>query len=177
MRKENLWIFDVVLRYLIAALSFLITPIFYVVFKPLTIWLTYLILSIFYSVQITGNSLFFPDFNASVEIISACIAGNAYFLLFLLNLLTRDIKTIKRIYALLFSFCCLFLINILRLVLIIPMFLNNSAWFDITHKLFWFVLSIIFVALIWILTIKVFRIREVPVYSDVAFILKKIKKK
>jgi hypothetical protein len=57
------------------------------------------------------------------------------------------------------------------------MFLNNSAWFDITHKLFWFVLSIIFVALIWILTIKVFRIREVPVYSDVAFILKKIKKK
>jgi exosortase/archaeosortase family protein len=172
VRKENLWILDIVLRYIIAALSFLIVPVFYVVFKPLTIGLTWLIMGIFYHVQIQGSSLFFPGFNASIEIVSACIAGSAYFLLFLLNILTRDIKILKRIYALLFSFVCLFLINAIRLVIIIPMFLNNSVWFDFTHKFFWFILSIVFVVLIWLLTVKVFRISKIPVYSDVASIFK-----
>jgi exosortase/archaeosortase family protein len=176
-KKENVWILDIVVRYAIAALSFLIVPVFYIVFKSLTIGLTWWIMSIFYSVQIFGNSLFFPGFNASVEIITACIAGSAYFLLFLLNLLTRDIKILKRIYLLLFSFVCLFLVNVVRLIIVIPMFLNNSALFDITHKVFWFALSVIFVALIWILSAKVFRISKIPVYSDVAFVLSKIKKK
>jgi len=175
MKKENLWIWDIIVRYVIVALAFLIIPIFYLVFRPLTVGLTGLILSIFYNVQIGGSNLFFPFFNASIEIVDACVAGSAYFLLLLLNLFTRNIKILKRIYLLLFSFACLFLINALRLVIITPLFLNNSAWFDFTHKFFWFVLSIVFVALIWILSIKVFRISEVPVYSDVAFILNKRK--
>ena len=175
-KKQNAWIFDLVLRYIVSALSFLIIPAIYLVFSPLTIWLTGGIMQIFYEVQIHKNVLFFPAFNASIEIVDACVAGSAYFLLFLLNVLTRDLKLLKRIYLLLFSFACLFLINVIRLVLIIPMFLSNSAWFDFTHKFFWFVLSIIFVVLIWILSVKVFRISKVPVYSDVAFILNKLKK-
>ncbi len=176
VRKENIWVLDIVLRYLIAALAFLIIPVFYLIFKPLTVGLTSWIMDIFYSVQVSGGTLFFSGFNASIEIVDACVAGSAYFLLFLLNVLTRDIKIMKRIYVLLFSFAYLFLINVIRLVIIIPMFLNNSAWFDFTHKFFWFALSVIFVALIWILAIKVFRIREVPVYSDVAFIFHKLEK-
>jgi len=173
MKKENLWILDIIIRYVLVALSFLIIPIFYIIFKPLTVGLVGLIMGIFYNVQVQGNILFFSRFNAYIEIVDACVAGSAYFLLFLLNLLTREIKVLKRIYALLFSFACLFLINILRIVVIIPMFLSNSSWFDFTHKFFWFVLSVVFVALIWILTIRVFRISKVPVYSDVAFICSK----
>jgi exosortase/archaeosortase family protein len=175
MDKRENWILDIVLRYLIGAISFLAIPVFYMMFTPMTLGLTWLIMSLFYHVQISGNVLFFPGFNASVEIISACIAGSAYFLLFLLNIFTREIKILKRIYALLFSFACLFFVNILRLVLTISLFLNNSAWFDFTHKAFWFILSIVFVVLIWILTVKVFRISEVPVYSDVVAILKRLK--
>jgi exosortase/archaeosortase family protein len=174
-KEGNVWIWSIVLRYVIASLAFLIIPLFYLIFKPLTVGLTGLIMDIFYNVQINGSTLFFPSFNASIEIVDACVAGSAYLLLFLLNILTKDIKILKRIYILLFSFACLFLINVIRLIIIIPLFLNNSAWFDFTHKFFWFFLSIVFVALIWILTIRVFRISEVPIYSDVAFILKKIK--
>lgn len=177
MDKRENWILDIVLRYFIGALSFLIIPVFYMMFTPLTIGLTWLIMSIFYQVTIQGNILLFPGFNSSVELVEACIAGSAYFLLFLLNVFTREIKILKRIYAMLFSFACLFLVNILRLVLTIPLFLNNSVWFDFTHKAFWFVLSIVFVILIWLLTVKVFRISEVPVYSDVVAILKRFEKK
>lgn len=173
VKRGNFLVWDILIRYVLAALSFLIIPVFYLIFKILTVGLTGWIIDIFYNVQINGDILFFPVFNSSIEIIDACVAGSAYFLLFLLNILTRDIKIIKRIYVLLFSFACLFLINILRLVLIIPLFLNNFAWFDFTHKFFWFVLSIVFVVLIWILSIKIFRIRGIPVYSDVKRILRK----
>lgn len=175
VKIEDFWILDILIRYVLAGLSLFSIPLFYLIFKPLTVWLVWFFLGIFYPVSINGNFLIFNQ--ASVEIIDACIAGSAYFLLLILNLLTREIKILKRISIFLFCFLSLFLLNVIRLLILIPLFLNNSVWFDLTHKIFWFGLSVVFVALIWFLAIRIFRISKVPVYSDVAFIWSKMKNK
>jgi len=175
-KKENTWILDILVRYVLSGLCFFIIPVFYFVFKPITIWLVSLILGIFYSVSVQGNVLLFSG-NMSVEIIDACIAGSAYFLLLILNLLTREINILKRIGLFLFCFLSLFFLNVVRLLILIPLFLNNSSNFDFAHKLFWFVLSIVFVVLIWILGTLIFRIKKIPVYSDVIKIIEQARYK
>jgi exosortase/archaeosortase family protein len=167
-RKKE--IFDITLRYILVIATIFILPLFYIIFKPLTLWFTYFILHFFYNVQVSGANLVFS--NATIEIIDACVAGSAFFLLLVLNLVTREIKIAKRIYLFLFQALILLLLNVLRLVILIPMFLQNSASFDITHKLFWYVLSTIFVVLIWLFGAWLFKIKTIPAYSDVIFLLR-----
>ncbi len=177
MKKGDFWILDIILRYILAGLSTLLVPVFYLGFKPIILGIISLVLGIFYNLSVQGNFLFFPGFNMSVEIIDACIAGSAYFLLLVLNLLTREISVLKRIGLFLFCFLSLFLLNITRLLVLVPLFLNNSSSFDFTHKFFWFVLSIAFVVLIWILGTLVFKVKNIPVYSDIQDILRRLKTK
>lgn len=169
-KRKNKDIFDIILRYVLAILCILILPVFYIIFKPLTIWPTYFILHFFYNLQVLGSSLIFSS--ATIEIIDACIAGSAFFLLLALNLITREIKLVKRIYLFIFQAACLLVLNILRLVIIIPLFLQQNPIFDLTHQAFWYVLSIVFVFLIWILGIKIFKIKSIPVYSDIKWLLR-----
>ena len=67
--------------------------------------------------------------------------------------------------------------NILRLVILIVLIINKSIAFDITHKVFWYGVSTIYVVLIWVVTIFIFRIKEIPFISDVKFILSKKNKR
>jgi hypothetical protein len=61
-------------------------------------------------------------------------------------------------------------------MVIIPLYLQESAFFPIAHQIFWYGLSILFVIIIWLFGAWVFRIREIPVYSDVFWIIRKNKK-
>jgi len=177
MRKEDFWILSLIIRYVLAGFSILLVPVFYFVFKPIIVWLVYLLLGIFYNISVQGNVLLFPGFNMSVEIIDACIAGSAYFLLLVLNLLTREISISKRIGLFLFCFLSLFFLNLIRLLILVPLFLSNSASFDFTHKVFWFVLSVVFVVLIWIFGTLIFKIKNIPVYSDIKEIVRRLETK
>jgi hypothetical protein len=47
--------------------------------------------------------------------------------------------------------------------------------FDISHKLSWYIGSIILVVGIWFLEVKKFNIKEIPFYSDLKAMLKNIK--
>jgi len=117
-----------------------------------------------------------------IEIIRACVAGSAYYLLFILNLSTPGIKTRKRIKMILLSFAALLFLNIIRIFLLSIMLITDStSLFDITHMLFWYILSVAFVLGIWFLEVKLFKIKQIPIYSDLKFIynnasLKKSKK-
>jgi len=151
-------------RYLILLIFGIFLSVFYRVFLPLTLWPVYFLLKIFYDVSLTGNILSISG--AKIEIISACVAGSAYYLLLILNL-TTSMKARQRFYSIAFSFLSLLVLNILRIFFLSILYLENFAFFDFTHKLFWYFLSIIFVIGIWFLTIKIFKIKNIPVYSDI----------
>ena len=151
--------------------------IFYFIFTPLTIYPVFGAFKIFFKeVLLVGNTFQISN-EFFIEIIPACIAGSAYYLLFVLNLSIPKIKIKKRIKMLLFSFAFLLGLNILRIFIFSLLFIYSSQnFFNLTHKLVWYLGATIFVVLIWFIEVKIFKIQEIPVYSDVKYLYKEIKK-
>lgn len=160
------------MRYGILIIFGILLSLFYKTLFPLTIWPSFLLLNLFYKAAVMGNSIIVNGF--TIEIINACIAGSAYYLLLILNLTTK-MKTRQRVYSLLFSFLSLLVLNILRIFFLSILFVEKFAFFDITHKLFWYLLSVVFVVGIWFLTCWLFKIKNIPVYSDIKELYKTIK--
>lgn len=76
---------------------------------------------------------------------------------------------------LMFSFSALLIANILRIVILLPIYIYYPDLFDILHKISWYFLSVILVVGIWFFEVKKFEIKEIPFYSDLRFLLKQIK--
>ncbi len=165
---------NIFLRYLIIILIALPNLfIFYFIFTPLTIYPLFALFKLFFSnVLLINNSFYILD-KFFIEIIPACIAGSAYYLLFVLNLSVPNISIKKRLKMLLFSFTFLWFLNILRIFILSLTFVSESSFFDLTHKLFWYAGATIFVVLIWFIEVKTFKIKDIPIYSDVKFLYKK----
>lgn len=162
---------DILTRYAILILfAFPNLYLFYFVFTPLTIYPIYFLLSLFFEPSLMGNIILVNKI--PIEIINACISGSAYYLLFMLNLSTPNIKIKKRIKIMLLAFASLLILNILRIFFLSLMVINDSVWFGITHMFFWYVLSIVFVLGIWFLEVKFFKIKQTPFYSDLKFMYK-----
>jgi len=146
--------------------------VFYLIFTPLTIYPVYYFLKLFYPVSLSIATLYFP--NKIIEIIPACVAGAAYYLLLILNL-TTSMPLKKRLYSVFYSFSMLLILNILRIILLSILFINSFQFFDITHKIFWYGISTIFVVAIWFSEVKIFKIKNIPIYSDIIKFKKYIK--
>jgi len=172
--KTSNKIFLIPVRYLILLIAMFTLPIIYKIFTPLTIYPTATLLKIFYQVSIYEDIIIINS-NTFFQIIPACIAGSAYLLLLILNL-SIPLNPKKRIHSILFSFTALLILNILRIFILAIFYQNNTPLFDITHKLFWLVLSTIFVIAIWFLTIRIFSIKKIPVHSDIKTLTKNINK-
>tara|TARA_Y100000034_G_scaffold80707_1_gene96816 strand:- start:2199 stop:2714 length:516 start_codon:yes stop_codon:yes gene_type:complete len=171
MKKKN--ISNLFIRYFILILvSIPNLWIFYFILTPLTIYPVYLLFNLFFDATLSGNIITIDRF--SIELIDACIAGSAYYLLLILNLSTPKIK--KRRKIILLSFITLLIINILRIFLLGTAFVSGYPWFDVTHKLFWYFGSIIFVIGIWFTEVKLFKIKEIPIYSDIKFLYSNLRK-
>jgi len=168
--KDILYIFA---RYLILVVLGVFISVFYKIFLPLTIWPVYLLLKLFYGLTIYGSMLDIAG--VKIEIINACVAGSAYYLLLILNLTTK-MKVNQRVFSIFFSFLALLFLNIIRIFVLSVFYLENFSFFDITHKIFWYALSVLFVVGIWFLTVKIFKIKEVPIYSDIKKLVKNIKR-
>lgn len=167
--KKSRKVYDILIRYSI--MIFLGLPnlwFFYFIFTPLTVYPVYFLLNMFFDASLNGNIINIPDY--SIEIINACVAGSAYYLLLILNLSIPKIKLSKRIKMIGLSFATLLTINILR-IFFLSLFVD-SLWFDITHRLFWYLLSTIFVVGIWFAEVKLFKIKDIPFYSDLKFLFK-----
>ncbi|MBI5803337.1 pacearchaeosortase [Candidatus Pacearchaeota archaeon] len=148
--------------------------IFYYVFTPLTIYPISFIFSLFFDTYLVGNTLIMKS--VSIEFIKACIAGSAYYLLLILILSTPKIEVKKRISMIFIAFLSLLVVNLIRISLLILIFLNGYDFFDITHKFFWYFMSTVFVVVIWFAEVKYFKIKEIPVYSDLKYLYEKIRK-
>ena len=172
MNRSNL---SLILRYLLLILISLPNLfLFYFIFSPLTIYPVYFLLSLFNEVYLSSNTLLIGEF--AIHIIGACIAGSAYYLLLILNLSIPKINLKKRLKMIAFSFSLLLALNILRIFILVSFVLISSSLFEMTHQIFWYLLSTFFVIGIWFLEVKMFNIKQIPVYSDIKFLIKKIKK-
>ncbi|MBT4135827.1 pacearchaeosortase [archaeon] len=162
-------IYMILTRYILLLLLSFSLSLIYKILTPLTINTAFILLKQFIpTILISGNLLIIP-LDKVIEINQACVAGSAYLLLILINL-TVPMALRKRIYTLLFSLITLFIINILRILIFTILYNNNFKYFTLTHNIFWVFLSTIFVVLIWLLTVKVFAIKDIPVYTDIKYL-------
>lgn len=168
---------DIFLRYSILFLVALPNLfIFYFIFTPLTIFPLFTLFKLFFSnISLIDNSFFISN-KFLIEIIPACIAGAAYYLLLILNLSLQNIKLKKRIKMILFSFSLLLFLNIFRIFFLTILFIKDYSSFESIHKIFWYIGESVFVVLIWFIQIKTFKIKQIPLYLDISYLLKKIKK-
>ena len=163
---------DIIIRYLILlAVAIPNLWLFYKIFSPITIHLIYNISNIFLDVSLNGRIISFSGF--SIELINACIAGSAYYLLLILNLSTPDIKLKKRLKLIFSSFLIFLILNIIRIFFLSWLLYLGSNFFDIAHKVFWYALSTIFVVAIWFFQVKFYKIKKIPFYSDIRYIFNK----
>ena len=172
MRKIHREFFDIAVRYFIMIVSAVSGFwIFYLVLTPLTIYPTFWILNLFFDSVLIKNVIVINS-QIPIEIIKACVAASAYYLLFILNLSTPKIKIKTRIKMILAAFATLLFFNISRIVILSMIFLQGLPIFVAAHQLFWYFLSTIFVVIIWFSQVKIFKIREIPFYSDFWFLHK-----
>lgn len=173
--NKRAFIYSIFTRYFILLASSLGNLwIFYFLFTPLTIYASYFFINLIFPSTLAGNTILINDFHTPIEIVDACVAGAAYFLLFIFNLSVPNIKFSKRIKMILFAFFSLFFINLIRIVVLSVLFVSNKDIFDITHKITWYAGSVLFVVAIWFLEVKIFKIKEIPFYTDIKSILKHI---
>jgi len=152
-------------------LSFIPLNAFLFIFTPLTIYGSYLALFYYHPVVdglnlIAGGEIF--------TFVAACVAALAYMLLWLLIMLTKDISVLNRIKMFLFGSLLIYLMNILRIFILVYVSLNyGTNLFDKIHILFWDFTASIFVALVWIFLINFYKIKSIPIYSDFMHLYKK----
>jgi exosortase/archaeosortase family protein len=163
-------------RYLLILLIVLFASFsskFYEVMLVLTIYPVNWILSIFYTSAVYSNFIFLE--NISLEIIPACVAVSAYILLLILNFLTQmNLK--KRFYSIFFSMTLLLFLNIIRIVFLAVLLVNEYAYFDAVHKFVWYFMSLVIVVGIWFLTAYLFKIKNIPFFTDIKSLLNNYKK-
>jgi len=174
MKKNNKDLYFILLRYLSCLfVSFNGLFIFYFIFTPLTLYSVYFLIKIFYPTAIIQNTQIIFN-NSNIKLIGACIAGSAYFLLYILNF-TTPMNLKKRVLSLLYSFFLFFIINVLRIFIFSILFTNNFSLFNILHMVVWYGLSGIIVFIVWILTIKKFKVKNIPVYTDIKKLITNLK--
>ena len=170
-------VFTLGARYIILILLGLFNlKLFYLIFTPLTIYPVFWLLSIFY-----GNANLFPAnlifFGGSyAQIIPACVAGAAYYLLLILNL-TTPMSITKRVKSISFIFLIFLVLNIARILIFAGLLVAGYQYFDLTHKLTWYFGSTIMVVLIWFVNVWLFKINNIPIYTDIRNIFEDVSRR
>ncbi len=173
MSNANRHFIEIGLRYFIMTLSSISgLAFFYFVFTIPTIYVSYFFISLFFQVSLSGNSIIFGN-DFLISIIPACVAGAAYYLLFILNLSVPGINLSKRISMVLVAFLSFFVINTLRIVLLSALYFNSFPFLETLHKFLWYFGSVVITAGIWFFEVYFFKIKEYPFYSDLKFIYSK----
>lgn len=163
----------------IAVLVTLFYPFYILFLAPLTLYgSAYLLKLAGYSVLIDLANMKFLVGCGTIEIISACVAVSAYYLLFLLVVFTKDLGLKKSLKVFFTGALILYLANILRIgFLTVILIESGKTWFDMLHLAFWYFVSGLFVALTWIFLVLKFKIKNIPAYSDIKYLYSLAKKR
>ncbi len=173
--------------------------VFYTIFTPLTIYPVFRTLDAIYGAELLrgditkacdiltnlnapgiitntacmNTTIFFKGYFASI--IPACIAGSAYYLLFILNL-TTPMEKKKRFYSLIFLSFLFLILNVARISIFAAIFASKGfEIFNLAHAATWYFGSTVLVVLIWFSNVIIFKIKGVPIYTDVKTIINQIR--
>lgn len=102
----------------------------------------------------------------SLKIVKYCVTASAYYTLALLILLTKGISFLKSVFLFLLGCFLIYLMNFIRIIILIIVLLQGAYLFDSLHTLFWFLLSFFYVIIMWVLFSRIFKIWNIPIYSD-----------
>ena len=166
--------------YLISRYIFLVLialpgmQLFYLIFTPLTSYPVYWVLSLIYPNIILMNSFLILG-SSAVQLIPACIAGSAYYLLLILSMAT-PMPASKRLKSICFMILSFLFLNILRLVIFSILFIGGYQYFGVMHSLIWYFGSTALVVIIWFANAWVFKIKGIPVYTDMKSLYSSAKK-
>lgn len=150
--------------------------IFYIFLTAPTIMISFILLKLAgYSVVKAGTSLIVN--NVTLNFVEACVASSAYYLLLFLILLTKDIR-LKTAFEMFFlGSLIIFSVNIIRIfVLIVVLLEKGYDYFNLIHLTFWYGVASVLVFLVWVYLTKKYKIKNIPVYSDVVYLASKIKR-
>lgn len=145
-------------------LCFIPISVFNFVLAPITIYCSYFILW-FFGATLAFNQISLGEY--SFEFIDACIAPAAFYLLWVLVLLVKDIKFKTRVKMIGLGFSLMMAMNVLRvvtLVLVANYFSFNL--FEAIHLVWWKFMSGIYLALVWIFLVWYFKVKSIPAYDD-----------
>ena len=142
------------------------------ILTPITLKLSYITLLYYNPILISADVMVINGIPFSF--IEACIATSAYYLIILLVLLTKEITLKQRIKLIFIGSLLILLMNLLRIFILIFVTVNYGFyWFEIIHLAFWKFVSGIYIALVWILLVRYYKIKSVPVYDDIKYLFNK----
>ncbi len=176
LKREGIYIFNLIARLIFALFLTIFNNLFYSVLGPITLYGSYFLTSIFYEASLKGDILQVSGFD--LKFIPACAAVSAYLLLVILILLTKDIGFKRGIAVLLIGALMIYAANLIRIEILIWLLVNKGLdYFKTLHLFFWKVLASIYVAFVWVFLTRLFKIKEIPLYSDLKYLLLNLKKK
>ena len=173
--KLNKFALSLGLRYIILLIIALNLELIYAIFTPLTLHLSNFLIGLIYNSNYIQNNSIFID-TLEITLISACIAGSAYLLLIIFNLST-EMQLKKRIKSLFFIILSFLIINSLRITYLSYLYKENLSYFNFTHELSWYFGSTLFLVIIWFINIKLFKIKNIPIFTDVKYLFSQVKGK
>tara|TARA_Y100000034_G_C6743453_1_gene330051 strand:+ start:148 stop:711 length:564 start_codon:yes stop_codon:yes gene_type:complete len=182
---KNKELFSIFIRYIILVLIALPNLfLFYFIFTPLTYFPALWFLKYFYLENLlwydVDGSFFVVKTLAGLtyypSIIPACVAGAAYYLLTILNL-TTPMKISTRIKSLIFILSAFLIFNTVRILYFITLIIKDDFnFFDIAHTATWYFGSTVFVIILWFANVLIFKIKTIPIYTDLRKIVGATKK-
>lgn len=155
-------------------LCFVPLGLFNALLVPLTLYVSYWLL-IPAGASLVSDVIFVGGY--SFEIVGACVASLGFYLIWVLMLLTKDVSLKKRIGLFLGGSVLLFIMNVIRIVVLVAIALNYGMdTFNSVHLIFWYIVSGVYVAFIWVVMVSALRVKSIPVVDDVKKLIRIIRK-
>jgi exosortase/archaeosortase family protein len=161
---------SIILRLILSLLSLLLyKPLVYLL-TPLTLYPIYFFLSS-YNPIIQNNSILINS--TALILTEPCLAILAYLLLLFLTIITPKIILKTRIKMFFLGSLLILLANLIRILILSLLIINNNIESFISLHLFlWKFVSSIYVLLIWIFLTNLYKIKTIPIYTDIKYLIK-----
>jgi len=108
----------------------------------------------------------------TINIVKYCVTSSAYYLLLILAIITKNIPIIKRVFMFLIGSLLIFIVNMARIIGLIIILLKSPESFYIAHTILFIIISTVYVLIIWIALSIMFKIKTIPIYSDLKDLIK-----
>ena len=174
MKESEINLKSLFARYIIALVLFLLISYVYLILTPITLFSSVFLLETFYDVDVYYLENLFVINDNIFELVPACVAGSAFILLISLNLLTPMSKK-NRVNSLIFLVLSLFVLNVIRISVFASLYIQNFTYFDFTHYAFWYFGSTALVVILWFTSVYIFKIKDIPLYTDIKLLIEEIK--